>query len=188
MYPKYGKIKNYVYDKSVQDIHHNINMTNYPLYNATANNDYDSYPSIEEYKKIMKKTGQVNLAYAGGGDTTGIPMRGQMPIYANNEFNRKWLLGNEGNKTMYNPKLRSNFWNASSYRSTNNNSNSIDSKYNNRSFNDKKKENDDINRTIYKRQNSFTDFNNNLSMKNNNTDGINVPQNYPQTMKENIAI
>ena len=189
VYPKYGKIKNYVYDKSVQDIHHNINMTNYPLYNATANNDYDSYPSIDEYKKIMKKTGQVNLAYAGGGDTTGIPMRGQMPIYANNDFNRKWLLGNEGNKTMYNPKLRSNFWNASSYRSTNNNSNSIDSKYNNKSFNNKKKENDDdINRTFYKRQNSFSDYNRNLPMKNNNTNGINAPQNYPQTMKENIAI
>ena len=191
-YPKYGKIKNFVYDKGIQDIHHNINMTNYPLYNATANNDYDSYPSIEEYKKNMKKTGQINLAYAGGGDTTGIPMRGQVPIYANNEFNRKWLLGEEGNKTVYNPKLRNNFWNASGYKnmnSNNNHSNSIDSKYNNRNLMDEMKENnEDINRTFYKRQKSFSDFNRNLTMKSTNPNGIKAPQNYQQTIKEQIAI
>ena len=49
VYPKYGKIKNFVYDIGVQDVHPNINMENYPMYNATANNDYDSYPSVEEY-------------------------------------------------------------------------------------------------------------------------------------------
>ena len=194
-YPKYGNIKNFVYDKGIQDIHHNINMMNYPLYNATANNDYDSYPSVEEYKKNMKKTGQINLAYAGGGDTTGIPMRGQVPIYANNEFNRKWLLGDEGNKTMYNSKLRNNFWNANSYRSMNNNSstnnrsNSIDAKNNNRSFMDEMKENsEDINRTFYKRQKSFSDFNRNLTMKSTNPNGIKAPQNYQQTIKEKITI
>ena len=194
-YPKYGNIKNFVCDKGIQDIHHNINMMNYPLYNATANNDYDSYPSVEEYKKNMKKTGQINLAYAGGGDTTGIPMRGQVPIYANNEFNRKWLLGDEGNKTMYNSKLRNNFWNANSYRSMNNNSstnnrsNSIDAKNNNRSFMDEMKENnEDINRTFYKRQKSFSDFNRNLTMKSTNPNGIKAPQNYQQTIKEKITI
>ena len=143
----------------------------------------------------MKKTGQINLAYAGGGDTTGIPMRGQVPIYANNEFNRKWLLGDEGNKTMYNSKLRNNFWNANSYRSMNNNSstnnrsNSIDAKNNNRSFMDEMKENnEDINRTFYKRQKSFSDFNRNLTMKSTNPNGIKAPQNYQQTIKEKITI
>ena len=190
-YPKYGKIKNFVYDKGIQDIHPNINMTNYPLYNATANNDYDSYPSIEEYKKNMKKTGQINLAYAGGGDVTSIPMKGQLPIYANNEFNRKWLMGEEGNKTMYNPKVRTNHWNNNSIRSMNNknNSNSIDTKYNNKSyFDDMKDNNEDINRTFYKRQKSFSDFNRNLSMKSTNPNGIFAPQNYQQTIKEKIAI
>ena len=80
-YPKYGNIKNFVYDKSVQDVHHKINIQNYPMYNATANNDYDSYPTPEEYLKMMKQTGQLNYAYAGGKDTTGIPMRGYLPIY-----------------------------------------------------------------------------------------------------------
>ena len=190
-YPKYGKIKNFVYDKGIQDIHPNINMTNYPLYNATANNDYDSYPSVEEYKKNMKKTGQINLAYAGGGDVTGIPMKGQLPIYANNEFNRKWLMGEEGNKTMYNPKVRTNHWNNNGIRSMNNknNSNSIDTKYNNKSyFDDMKENNEDINRTFYKRQKSFSDFNRNLSMKSTNPNGIFAPQNYQQTIKEKIAI
>jgi len=80
-YPKYGNIKNFVYDKSAQDVHHKINIQNYPMYNATANNDYDSYPTPEEYLKMMKQTGQLNYAYAGGKDTTGIPMRGYLPIY-----------------------------------------------------------------------------------------------------------
>ena len=188
-YPKYGKIKNFVYDKGIQDIHHNINMMNYPLYNATANNNYDSYPSVEEYKNKMKKTGQINLAYAGGGDTTGIPMRGQIPIYANNEFNRKWLLGDEGNKTVYNPKLRNNFWNANTNINNNNRSNSIDAKYNNRSLNDEMKENnEDNNRTFYRRQKSFSDFNSNLTKKSTNPNGIQAPQNYQQTIKEKEAI
>ena len=188
-YPKYGKIKNFVYDKGIQDIHHNINMMNYPLYNATANNNYDTYPSIEEYKNKMKKTGQINLAYAGGGDTTGIPMRGQIPIYANNEFNRKWLLGDEGNKTVYNPKLRNNFWNANTNINNNTRSNSINAKYNNRSLNDEMKENnEDNNRTFYRRQKSFSDFNSNLTMKSTNPNGIQAPQNYQQTIKEKEAI
>ena len=93
-YPKYGKIKNYVYDINVQDVHPNINIINYPMYNATANNDYDSYPTPEEYKKMMEKVGQKNYAYAGGDFIKGIPMRGQMPVYNNlneNNFKRKNL-------------------------------------------------------------------------------------------------
>jgi hypothetical protein len=100
-YPKYGKIKNFVYDIGIQDVHPNINMVNYPMYNATANNDYDTYPTPEEYKKMMDKTGQINYAYAGGCDTTGIPMRSQMPIFINNDINKKWIMGKEANKTQY---------------------------------------------------------------------------------------
>ena len=187
-YPKYGKIKNYVYDKGIQEIHHNINMDNYPLYNATANNDYDSYPSIEEYKRMMVKNGQINLAYAGGGDVTGIPMRGQMPLYANNEFNRKWLLNDEGNKTMYNPKVnKESLTNSNSYKNLNN---STGFKYNDKSYlyNEKNNNEGDINRTFYRRQKSFSEFNRNLTMRSTNPNGIYSPQNYQQTIKQKVAV
>lgn len=82
-YPKYGNIKNFVYDTSIQDVHPKINIINYNMYNATANNNYDSYPTPEEYLKMIQKTGQKNFAYAGNTDTTGIPMRSQMPIFGN---------------------------------------------------------------------------------------------------------
>ena len=87
-YPKFGNIKNYVYDKSIQEVNHKINVTNYPMYNATANNNYDSYPTPEEYLKLMKQTGQKNYSYAGNTDTTGIPMRSQMPVYVNKALSR----------------------------------------------------------------------------------------------------
>jgi len=99
-YPKYGKIKNFVYDKSIQDVHPNINIVNYPMYNATANNDYDSYPTPEEYKKMMEQVGQKNYAYAGGEFVRGIPMRSQIPrYYSSSEIKRKNL----------NPLKESNF-------------------------------------------------------------------------------
>ena len=66
VYPKYGNIKNFVYDINYQDVNHNINRENHLMYNATLNNDYDSYPSQEEYKKYMQKTGQKYYQYAGG--------------------------------------------------------------------------------------------------------------------------
>ena len=93
-YPKYGKIKNFVYDINIQDVHPNINIINYPMYNATANNDYDSYPTPEEYKKMMEKVGQKNYAYAGGDFIKGVPMRSQMPVYNDlneNKIKRKTL-------------------------------------------------------------------------------------------------
>ena len=93
-YLNYGKIKNYVYDKSIQEVNHNINVTNYPMYNATANNNYDSYPSPEEYLKLMKQTGQKNFSYAGNTDTTGIPMRSQMSVYVNKALTRSISTGN----------------------------------------------------------------------------------------------
>ena len=185
VYPKYGKIKNFVYDIGVQDIHPNINMDNYPMYNATANNDYDTYPSVEEYKKRMNKTGQINLAYAGGGDVTGIPMRGQIPIYANNEFNRKWLLGEGKNKTMYNPKIDKEPLDKNGNDNYRNNSS-------NKSYLATLKDNnisdDMVSRTFYKRQKSFSVFNRNLSMRSTNPNGIHAPQNYQQTIKQKIAI
>jgi hypothetical protein len=93
-YLNFGKIKNYVYDKNIQDVNHNINITNYPMYNATANNNYDSYPTPEEYLKLMKQTGQKNYSYAGNTDTTGIPMRSQMPVYVNKALSRSISPGN----------------------------------------------------------------------------------------------
>ena len=87
-YPKYGNIKNFVYDKNIQDVNSKINIKNYLMYNATANNNYDSYPTPEEYLKMMAKTGQKNFAYAGNTDTTGIPMRGQMPIFGNRRLTK----------------------------------------------------------------------------------------------------
>ena len=87
-YPQYGKIKNYVYDINVQDVNPNINKINYPMYNATANNNYDSYPTPEEYKKMMEKNGQKNYAYAGGEYVEGVPFRSQRPVF----------LGSSGNK------------------------------------------------------------------------------------------
>ena len=86
-YPQYGKIKNYVYDINVQEVNPNINKINYPMYNATANNNYDSYPTPEEYKKMMEKNGQKNYAYAGE-YVEGVPFRSQRPVF----------LGSSGNK------------------------------------------------------------------------------------------
>ena len=80
-YPQYGKIKNHVYDINIQEVHPKINIINYPMYNATANNNYDSYPSPEEYKKMMEKIGQKNYAYAGGDFVEGVPFRGQRPVF-----------------------------------------------------------------------------------------------------------
>ena len=54
------------------------------MYNATANNNYDSYPSPEEYKKMMEKVGQKNYAYAGGEFIEGVPFRGQRPVFIGN--------------------------------------------------------------------------------------------------------
>ena len=183
-YPKYGKIKNYVYDKSVQDVHHKINMENYPLYNATANNDYDSYPTPEEYKTMMNKKNQINFAYAGGGDVTGIPMRGQIPIYAKNEFNRKWLLGKEGNKTLYNP-VNTLFVNNKNVNNNNNNSFISNGSSTERTF--MVNDNNINNRTFYKRQSSY-EYDRNLRMESTNPNGIYAPQNYQQTIKQKIAV
>ena len=110
-YPKYGNIKNFVYDINIQDVHPNINIINYPMYNATANNDYDSYPTPEEYKKMMEKVGQKNYAYAGGEFIKGIPMRSQMPVYTSvneNKFKRKNLtISNDSNMVGNNPNNNS---------------------------------------------------------------------------------
>ena len=111
-YPKYGKIKNFVYDINVQDVHPNINIINYPMYNATANNDYDSYPTQEEYKKMMDKTGQKNYAYAGGEFIKGIPMRSQMPVYSTlneNTFKRKYLTITNDNNNFVGTNTNNNF-------------------------------------------------------------------------------
>jgi len=53
-YPKYGNIKNFVYDKSIQEVNHNINMDNYYMYDAYKNNDYDSYPKPSQMKQMER--------------------------------------------------------------------------------------------------------------------------------------
>ena len=88
-YPKYGSIKNHVYDINVQDVHPNINIVNYPMYNATANNNYDTYPTPEEYKKMMEKVGQKNYAYAGGEFVKSVAFRGQMPTFIGDNKNKR---------------------------------------------------------------------------------------------------
>ena len=53
-YPKYGNIKNFVYDKSIQEVNHNINMDNYYMHDAYKNNDYDSYPKPSQMKQMER--------------------------------------------------------------------------------------------------------------------------------------
>ena len=113
-YLNYGKIKNYVYDKNVQDVNNKINRTNYLMYNATANNNYDSYPTPEEYLKLMKQTGQKNFSYAGNTDTTGIPMRSQMPVYINKALTRSMSTGNGIQNNNYDVTNRRNLIRSSS--------------------------------------------------------------------------
>ena len=113
-YLNYGKIKNYVYDKNVQDVNNKINRTNYLMYNATANNNYDSYPTPEEYLKLMKQTGQKNFSYAGNTDTTGIPMRSQMPVYVNKALTRSMSTGNGIQNNNYDITNRRNLIRSSS--------------------------------------------------------------------------
>ena len=113
-YLNYGKIKNYVYDKNVQDVNNKINRTNYLMYNATANNNYDSYPTPEEYLKLMKQTGQKNFSYAGNTDTTGIPMRSQMPVYVNKALTRSMYTGNGIQNNNYDITNRRNLIRSSS--------------------------------------------------------------------------
>ena len=190
-YPKYGKIKNFVYDIGIQEVHPNINIVNYPMYNATANNDYDSYPTPEEYKKYMEKTGQLNYAYAGGKDTTGIPMRSQMPIFANNDLNRKWITGNEAYKTQYNNNINSTRFlssnksfkalnNSNGFRNNINTFNYMDGSRTGRVFNNTEK-------MFYQRQKSVSPFKRDLTMRSTNPNGTHSPENYQQTVRPRIA-
>ena len=119
-YPKWGNIKNFVYDINIQDVHHKINRENHLMYNATLNNDYDSYPSQEEYKAMMQKKGQTRYAYAGGvakpgasfikmlnthnkdnlGVSAGNYAQNQVNIYANSIMNNNNI--NENNNIVNN--------------------------------------------------------------------------------------
>jgi len=128
-YPKYGKIKNFVYDKFVQEVNHNINIDNYPMYNATANNDYDSYPTPEKYTEMIRGTGQLNMAYAGGIRPREVPMRSQMPVYEEDIKNNYILRNKYAMKNMQMPnaleKTGSNNINYNNYNTTRMNNNTI---------------------------------------------------------------
>ena len=186
-YPKYGKIKNFVYDIGVQDVHPNINMINYPMYNATANNDYDSYPSPEEYKKMMDRTGQLNYAYAGGRDTTGIPMRGQMPIFVTNDMNKKWVTDNFANKTQYNTNINNiGLFSQNSYKHLSN-SNGFKSNINFREEGSKTSRYfNNTDNMFYQKQKSVSPFKN-ITMRSTNPNGTHSPENYQQTIRPKIA-
>ena len=161
------------------------------MYNATANNDYDSYPTPEEYKRYMDKVGQLNYAYAGGKDTTGIPMRSQMPIFSNNDLNRKWIDRNESYKTQYNNNINTKGFISSngSFKNINfsngfkNNINTFnylgEGSRTGRSFNNKDK-------MFYQRQKSVSPFSRNLTMRSTNPNGTHSPENYHQTTKSRI--
>ena len=188
VYPKYGKIKNFVYDIDVQDVHPNINIINYPMYNATANNNYDTYPSPEEYKKMMDRTGQLNYAYAGGCDTKGIPMRGQLPIFSNDEHNKKWIMGNEANKTQYSSNINSGFISSHASYKNLNNSNGFNSTIN--ILDDGNRTGRRFNNTdnmFYQKQKSVSPFQRNITMRTTNPNGIHSPENYQQTIKQRIG-
>ena len=49
----------------------------------------------------MAKTGQKNFAYAGNTDTTGIPMRGQMPIFGNRRLTKSISCADLDNNNKY---------------------------------------------------------------------------------------
>ena len=186
-YPKYGKIKNFVYDKAIQDVHPRINKINYPMYNATANNDYDSYPSPEEYKKMMDKTGQLNYAYAGGGDTTGIPLRSQMATFSNN-CKRLRRIGRRDNNMQFSNfnTTGTNYYN-NSFKELNttdgfqNNYNSNETGFKNWTKLYK------TDKMFYQRQKSVSPLNRNLIMRSTNPNGIHSPNNYQQTIDPNMA-
>jgi hypothetical protein len=118
-YPKYGNIKNFVYDKSIQDVDRNINIDNYPMYNATANNDYDSYPTPEQYQEMIKGTGQLNIAYAGGERPKEVPMRSQMPVYEKDIKDNYILRNKYAMKQMQMSNMSGNGFNKTNYNNFN---------------------------------------------------------------------
>ena len=176
-YPKYGKIKNFVYDVAIQDVHPKINMVNYLMYNATANNNYDSYPSPEEYKKMMEKNGQINYAYAGNNNTTGIPLRSQLPKFIENR-NINWVNNdNDKNMTQYH-----NFYGINKGLYKVGRSNSM------KDLNANKNVNNDNYNTIngFYSCNRGRSFKRNIIMQSTNPNGIHAAENYQQTIQKRI--
>ena len=148
---------------------------NQPAINGNA--DFDQYFSIRKQKRSC---GTIDITkHFEEWDKVGWKL-GKM-------YEAK-VLGEGGNRTMYNPKVNNNELMAkngsNSYRNmSNSNSKSYLGKERGSSV-----ENDTNNRTFYKRQKSFSDFNRNLSMRSTNPNGIHAPQNYQQTIKQKIAI
>ena len=176
-YPKWGNIKNFVYDINIQDVHPKINRQNHLMYNATLNNDFDSYPSQEEYKAMMQKTGQKNYAYAGGvakpgasfvkmlntqnSNSLGVSGRSysqnQVERYANSLMNNN----NENNNIVNNEIPIIN----KTTTLTNNNNDMINSNYNfNNDYANNMNNSNTINTTLINVNNN----NNNLYQTNNN--------------------
>jgi hypothetical protein len=162
-YPKYGKIKNFVYDKSIQDVNHNINLTNYPMYNASANNDYDSYPTPEQYQEKIRGTGQLNIAYAGGERPKEVPMRSQMPVYEKDIEDNYILKNKYAMKQMQMANLQGTGYN-------NNSINTINNKYNNYTYSS-------MNNNTLQQKRPLSAFSNEVNI---NPNGTHTHENYDQ--------
>ena len=147
------------------------------MYNATLNNDFDSYPSQEEYKAMMQKTGQKNYAYAGGvakpgasfvkmlntqnSNSLGVSGRSysqnQVERYANSIMNNNNVNNNIVNNEI--PIINK------TTTLTNNNNDMINSNYNfNNEYANNMNNSNTINTTLINENNN----NNNLYQTNNN--------------------
>ena len=109
---------------------------------------------------------------------------------ANNAFNRKWFLGEDYNKTMYNPKVNKEFLvkngnGSNTYRNMRSNKSYLNNEKDN-SYNSYNGYENDLTERNYRRQNSFSDFNRNLSIRNNNLNEIKENENYQKNIKQKI--
>ena len=161
-YPKYGKIKNFVYDKSIQDVNHNINLNNYPMYNASANNDYDSYPTPEQYQEKIRGTGQLNIAYAGGERPKEVPMRSQMPVFEKDIEDNYILKNKYAMKQMQMANLQGTGYD--------NSINTINNKYNNYTYSS-------MNNNTLQQKRPLSAFSNEVNI---NPNGTHAHENYDQ--------
>ena len=166
------------------------------MYNATLNNDFDSYPSQEEYKAMMQKTGQKNYAYAGGvakpgasfikmlntqnSNSLGVSGRSysqnQVERYANSIMNNN----NNVNNNIVNNEIP--IINKTTTLTNNNNNDMINSNYNfNNDYANNMNNSNTINTTLINENNNNNNLyqtnNNNIQEENNNNAYINQYKN-----------
>ena len=109
-----------------------------------------------------------------------------MPIYINDNMNKKWVMGYEANKTQYNVNSnRTGFISSNASFKNLNNSNGFNSNYNEGSRTERGFFNTD--RMFYQKQKSVSPFNRNLTTRSTNPNGTHSPENYQQTIKPRLA-